>query len=142
MFPFVRSVPLNSETKPSKSDVEEDPKSAQRKRLQQMILPSLVETEDFGPLFHQDSVGFALLKKQGLRGSRELQSSLEARIRKSMRKFGDEKCYIINTPLDEVVKGFPEVEWKEPFSFSSVILESKTVDKHGQCKGGAPQSLK
>lgn len=32
--------------------------------------------------------------------------------------------------------------WKEPFSFSSVILESKTVDKHGQCKGGAPQSLK
>lgn len=57
------SVPLNSETKPSKSDVEEDPKSAQRKFLHQMILPSLVETVDFGPLFHQDSVGFALLKK-------------------------------------------------------------------------------
>ncbi|KAL3728221.1 hypothetical protein ACJRO7_032896 [Eucalyptus globulus] len=104
-------VPLNSETKPSKSDVEEDPKSAQRKFLHQMILPSLVETVDFGPLFHQDSVG-----------SRELQSSLEACIRKSMRKFGDEKRYIINTPLDEVVKGFPEVEWKWMFRDKKVMV--------------------
>lgn len=115
-------MPLNSETKLSKSDIEKDLKSAQRKYLEQMILPRIVETEDFGPLFHQDSVDFALLIKQGLKDSRELQSSLEARIRRSMKRFGDEKRYIVNTPVDEVVKGFPEIELKWMFGDKEVVV--------------------
>ncbi|XP_056168154.1 probable inactive ATP-dependent zinc metalloprotease FTSHI 5, chloroplastic isoform X4 [Syzygium oleosum] len=123
------SVPLNSETKLSKSDIEKDLRNAQRKYLEQMILPRIVETEDFGPLFHQDSVDFALLIKQGLKDSRELQRSLEARIRKSMKKFGDEKRYIVNTPVDEVVKGFPEIELKWMFGDKEVVVP-KAIGLH------------
>ncbi|XP_030511571.1 probable inactive ATP-dependent zinc metalloprotease FTSHI 5, chloroplastic [Rhodamnia argentea] len=123
------SVPLNSETKLSKSDIEKDLKIAQRKYLEQMILPRIVETEDFGPLFHQDSVDFSLLIKQGLKDSRELQRSLEARIRKTMKKFGDEKRYIVNTPVDEVVKGFPEIELKWMFGDKEVVVP-KAIGLH------------
>ncbi|KAI6692771.1 hypothetical protein NL676_020481 [Syzygium grande] len=115
-------VPLNSETKLSKSDIEKDLRNAQRKYLEQMILPRIVETEDFGPLFHRDSVDFALLIKQGLTDSRELQRSLEARIIKIMKKFGDEKRYIVNTPVDEVVEGFPEIELKWMFGDKEVVV--------------------
>ncbi|KAL3738756.1 hypothetical protein ACJRO7_020171 [Eucalyptus globulus] len=124
-----RDVPLNSETKLSKSDIQKDLKSAQRKYLEQMILPRIVETEDFGPLFHQYSVDFALLIKQGLKDSREPQRSLEARIRKSMKKFGDEKRYIVNTPVDEVVEGFPVLELKWMFGDKEVVVP-KAIGLH------------
>ena len=46
-----------------------------------------------------------------------------------MKKFGDEKHYIVKTPKDEVVKGFPEVELKQIFGDKEVVVP-KAVGLH------------
>lgn len=94
-----------------------------------MILPSILESEDLGPLFNRDSVDFAQRIKEGLKDSRELQRNLEARIRKTMRKFGDEKLFVVNTLEDEVLKGFPEVELKWMFGNKEVVVP-KAINLH------------
>ncbi|XP_059437221.1 probable inactive ATP-dependent zinc metalloprotease FTSHI 5, chloroplastic [Corylus avellana] len=123
------SLPDGSATKLSKSDIQKDLESAQRRHLEQMILPSILESEDLGPLFDRDSVNFAQRIKEGLKDSRELQRNLEARIRKNMRKFGDEKLFVVNTPEDEVLKGFPEVELKWMFGNKEVVVP-KAINLH------------
>lgn len=94
-----------------------------------MILPSILEVEDLGPLFYQDSMEFTRRIKQALKESREVQKNMEARIRKNMRKFGDEKGFVVNTPADEVVKGFPEIELKWMFGDKEVIVP-KAISLH------------
>lgn len=123
------SLPERPLSKLSKSDIRRDLESAQRKHLEQMILPSILEREDLGPFIDQESVEFAQRIKQGLANSRKLQRSLEARIRKNMKKFGDEKHFVVNTPEEEVVKGFPEVELKWMFGDKEVVVP-KAVGLH------------
>lgn len=94
-----------------------------------MILPSVVESENAGFSFDQDSTEFAQRLKQCLEHSRELQSKLETRIRKDMKKFGDEKRFLVKTPEDEVVKGFPEVEMKWMFGDKEVVVP-KAIGLH------------
>ncbi|GLT78028.1 hypothetical protein SLA2020_495780 [Shorea laevis] len=53
------SLPESSVTKLSKSDIQKDLESAQRRRLEQIILPSILESEDVGPLFYRESVDFS-----------------------------------------------------------------------------------
>ncbi|KAH9706868.1 putative inactive ATP-dependent zinc metalloprotease FTSHI 5 [Citrus sinensis] len=125
----IESSQENSVTKLSRSDIREELESAQRKHLEQMILPSIVEVEDLGPLFYQDSLDFALRIKQCLKDSRELQRNLEARIRKNMKKLGNEKRFVVRTPEDEVVKGFPEVELKWMFGDKEVVVP-KAIGLH------------
>lgn len=116
-------------SKLSKSDLQKDLASAQRKHLEQMILPSVLELEDLGPLFDQESVDFAQRIKEGLKDSRELQRKLEASIRKNMKKFGGERRFVVNTPEDEVLKGFPEVELKWMFGDKEVVVP-KSISLH------------
>ncbi|XP_042986960.1 probable inactive ATP-dependent zinc metalloprotease FTSHI 5, chloroplastic isoform X2 [Carya illinoinensis] len=116
------SLPKSFVPKLSKPDIQKDLASAQRKHLEQMILPSILELEDLGPLFDQESRDFAQRISEGLRDSRELQRNLEARIRKNMKKFGVEKRFVVNTPEDEVLKGFPEVELKWMFGDKEVVV--------------------
>ncbi|XP_050142890.1 probable inactive ATP-dependent zinc metalloprotease FTSHI 5, chloroplastic [Malus sylvestris] len=116
----VESVPKDSVTKLSKSDIQKDLENAQRNNLEQMILPNVVEVDDPGPLFN--STDFAKRIKQGLKESRELQKKTEAQIRKNMKKFGSEKRFLVKTPEDEVVKGFPEVELKWMFGDKEVVV--------------------
>ena len=116
------SLPKRPLSKLSKSDIQRDLESTRRKHLEQMILPSILEREDLGPFIDQESVEFAQRIKQGLADSRKLQRSLEARIRKNMKKFGDEKRFVVNTPEEEVVKGFPEVELKWMFGDKEVVV--------------------
>lgn len=116
-------------TKLSRSEIRKELESAQRKHLEQMILPSIVEVEDLGPLFGQDSLDFALRIKQCIKDSRELQRNLEARIRKNMKKLGNEKCFLVKTPEAEVVKGFPEVELKWMFGDKEVVVP-KAIGLH------------
>ncbi len=94
-----------------------------------MTLPNILESEDLGPFIDQESVVFAQRIEQGLKDSRELQRTLEARIRKNMKKFGDEKRFVVYTPEDEVVKGFPEVELKWMFGDKEVVVP-KAVGLH------------
>ncbi|KAB1202917.1 ATP-dependent zinc metalloprotease FtsH [Morella rubra] len=123
------SLPKSMISKLSKSDLQKDLASAQRKHLEQMILPSILELEDLGPLFDQESVDFAQRIKEGLKDSRELQRKLEASIRKNMKKFGGEKRFVVNTPEDEVLKGFPEVELKWMFGDKEVVVP-KSISLH------------
>lgn len=128
VFPYVNvglcgcSLQKNSVTKLSRFEIQKELEIAQRKHLEQMILPSVVEVEDLGPMFDRDSMDFALRVKQCLGDSRELQRDLEAHIRKNMKQFGDEKRFIVKTPEDEVVKGFPEVELKWTFGDKEVVV--------------------
>lgn len=119
----------NLVTKLSRSEIRKELESAQRKHLEQMILPSIVEVEDLGPLFGQDSLDFALRIKECLKDSRELQRNLEARIRKNMKKLGNEKRFLVKTPEAEVVKGFPEVELKWMFGDKEVVVP-KAIGLH------------
>ncbi|XP_015875583.2 probable inactive ATP-dependent zinc metalloprotease FTSHI 5, chloroplastic isoform X1 [Ziziphus jujuba] len=123
------STPKPSVTKLSKSEIQKDLESTQRKYLEQMILPSVLEVDDLGPFFDKDSVDFAQRIKQGLKDSREMQINLEARINKKMKKYGDEKRFVVNTPEDEVVKGFPEIELKWMFGDKEVVVP-KAISLH------------
>ncbi|XP_062084344.1 probable inactive ATP-dependent zinc metalloprotease FTSHI 5, chloroplastic [Humulus lupulus] len=122
------SVPKRPVTKLSKSDIQKDLESVQRKHLEQIILPSVLEV-DLGSYFDNDSSDFAQRIKQGLRESREMQKYIEARIRKDMKKFGDEKRFVVLTPEDEVVKGFPEIEMKWMFGDKEVMVP-KAISLH------------
>ncbi|XP_059633376.1 probable inactive ATP-dependent zinc metalloprotease FTSHI 5, chloroplastic [Cornus florida] len=123
------SVPESSPTKLSRSDIQKELQTAQRQFLEQMILPSVLEAEDIGNLFDQDPADFAQRIKQAIEDSRELQRKLEAGLRKKMKRFGDEKRYVVTTPADEVVKGYPEVELKWMFGGKEVVIP-KAVGLH------------
>ncbi|XP_031283829.1 probable inactive ATP-dependent zinc metalloprotease FTSHI 5, chloroplastic [Pistacia vera] len=125
----IESQEKNSFTKLSRSEIQKELETAQRKHLEQVILPSVVEIEDIGPLFDQDSTDFALRIKQCLEDSRELQRDLEARIRRDMKKFGNENRSVVKTPEDEVVKGFPEVELKWMFGDKEIVVP-KAIGLH------------
>ncbi|XVE62702.1 hypothetical protein DITRI_Ditri06bG0140900 [Diplodiscus trichospermus] len=121
--------PKKSITNLSRSEIQDELKTAQKKHFEQMILPSVVEVEDLGPLFYQDSVDFALCIKRCLTDSREMQRNLESRMRRRMKKFGSEKRFVVKTPEDEVVKGFPEVELKWMFGDKEVVVP-KAISLH------------
>lgn len=74
----------------------------QRKHLEQTILPSVVDVDDLGPFFHQDSVEFAQRLKRSLEDSREQQKNLETQIGKNV-KYDKEKRSILYPPEEKVV---------------------------------------
>ncbi|XP_045809012.1 probable inactive ATP-dependent zinc metalloprotease FTSHI 5, chloroplastic [Trifolium pratense] len=74
----------------SKSVVQKDLETAQRKHLEQIILPSIVDVDDLEPFFHEDSVDFAQYLERSLKDSKKQQKNLEAQIRKN-RKYDKEK---------------------------------------------------
>ncbi|KAF4379841.1 hypothetical protein G4B88_012764 [Cannabis sativa] len=123
------SVPKRPVTKLSKTDIQKELESVQRNHLEQIILPSVLEDNDLGSYFDKDASDFAQRIKQRLRESREMQKYVEARIRKDMKKFGDEKRFVVLTPEDEVVKGFPEIEMKWMFGDKEVMVP-KAVSLH------------
>ncbi|XP_050382303.1 probable inactive ATP-dependent zinc metalloprotease FTSHI 5, chloroplastic [Argentina anserina] len=116
----VESVPKKSVTKLSKSDIQRDLENTQRRLLEQVILTNVVEVDEVGPLF--TSTEFARNIKQGLEESRKMQIEAESQIRKKVKKFGEEKRYLVQTPEEEVVKGFPEVELKWMFGKKEVVV--------------------
>lgn len=94
----------------------------QRKNLEQLILLNILEVEDLGSFFDQDSIDLARRLRKGLKDSRDLQRNLEDQIRNNMKKFGKESRSIVYSPEDEVVKGFPEVELKWKFGNKEVVV--------------------
>lgn len=112
----------SSLTKLSRSEIQKDLQTAQRQFWEQMILPHVVENDDIEFPFDQNSIEFSRRVKQALAESREMQKNLEANIRKKMRKFGDEKHVILNSPVHEILKGYPEVEQKWMFGAKEVVV--------------------
>lgn len=86
------------------------------------MLPNVVENEDIGFPFDQNSIEFSRRVKQALAESREMQKNLEANIRRKMKKFGNEKQVILNSPVDEILKGYPEIERKWMFGDKEVVV--------------------
>lgn len=123
------SVPQGCATKLSKSEIQKDLETAQREYWEQMILPGVLEVQDIGLLLNRDSVDFILRIKKALEESKDLQKNVEARIRKNMRRFGDEKYFVVSTPADEVLKGFPEIELKWMFGNKEVVVP-KAISLH------------
>lgn len=70
----------------------------------------------------QNTRKFVLNVRKAFKKSKELQRNLEDRIRNKMKTFGDEKRFLVYTPDDEVVKGFPEVELKWMFGQKEVTV--------------------
>ncbi|KAI3991255.1 hypothetical protein MKX01_022476 [Papaver californicum] len=126
----VKSVPDSTTTKLSRSDIRRDLEMAQRECWEQMILPAVLDVEDDSKLpMRSNTKGFVVDIKNALEESRELQSKVEARIRQKMGKFGDEKQFLVSTPVDEVVKGYPEAELKWMFGEKEVVVP-KAIRSH------------
>ncbi|KAL1560989.1 putative inactive ATP-dependent zinc metalloprotease FTSHI 5, chloroplastic [Salvia divinorum] len=109
-------------TKLTKSELQKELQQANRKFQEQIILPSVLLSEDAEFLSDQDSTAFALRIQQVLRDSKEMQNNLEANIRKAMKKHGEERRFVAITPPDEVVKGFPDIELKWIFGKKEVVI--------------------
>jgi hypothetical protein len=75
----------------------------QRKHLEQIILPSIVDVDDPEPFFHQDPVDFAQHLERSFKDSKEQQKNLEAQIRKNM-KYDKAKHSNDYSSEDEVIK--------------------------------------
>lgn len=115
-------MPKSLSGKLSKSDIQKELEIAQKEYWEQMILPRAVEVEDSEHFMDPTTKEFVLRIKQRFKESRELQRNLESRMRKKMKKYGDEKRFLESTPPDEVVKGFPEVELKWMFGDKEVVV--------------------
>ncbi|EOA33079.1 hypothetical protein CARUB_v10016416mg [Capsella rubella] len=123
------SVPESSITKLSRSEIKQELVNAQRKHLEQTILPNILDLEEVDPFFDRDSADFSLRIKKRLEESKKLQRDLQNRIRKRMKKFGEEKLFVQKTPEGEAVKGFPEAEVKWMFGEKEVIVP-KAIQLH------------
>lgn len=122
-------MPKSSLTKLSRSEIKEELQTAHKHLLQQIALPDALEDEDNILLFDQDLMVFGQRIEQVLKDSREMQRNLESRIKKKMKRYGDGKRFVVNTPVDEVVKGFPEIELKWMFGNKEVVVP-KAVSLH------------
>ncbi|KAK7269162.1 hypothetical protein RIF29_21878 [Crotalaria pallida] len=125
----IKSSPASSSTRLSKSVIQKDLETAQRKHFEQIILPSIFYAENLGLNFHQDSIDFVQRLKRSVKESREMQRNLESQIRKNMRKFGEEKLCIVQSPEEDILKGFPEVELKWMFGKKEVVVP-KAISLH------------
>nr|GMD62770.1 probable inactive ATP-dependent zinc metalloprotease FTSHI 5, chloroplastic isoform X1 [Ipomoea batatas] len=126
-MPRNESMPVSPLTKLSRSEIKETLQNSQIQLLKETVLPNVLENEDIG--FDEETVAFAQRIKQALQVSHEMQRNLESDIRKKLKRYGDEKKLVVNTPIDEVVKGFPEIELKWMFGKKEVVVP-KAVSTH------------
>lgn len=115
------SVSKSSLTKLSRLDIQNELKTTQMQLWEQIILPSVMENEDYELPSDQDSIDFAERIKQVLDDSREMQMNLNSGIRNKMKRFGDEKRFVVNSPVADIVKGYPEIESKWMFGDKEVV---------------------
>ncbi|XP_012839642.1 PREDICTED: uncharacterized protein LOC105960020 [Erythranthe guttata] len=116
------STPQSPLTKLSKGELQKELQDANRKFQEQVILPRVLVSEDTDSQSVEDSTAFAHRIQQRLRDSRELQKNMEADIRKTMKKYGEERRFVEITPPDEVVKGYPDIELKWMFGKKEVVV--------------------
>ncbi|XP_020580621.1 probable inactive ATP-dependent zinc metalloprotease FTSHI 5, chloroplastic [Phalaenopsis equestris] len=113
----------------SGKDIQKDLETAQKEYWEQLLLPKVLEAEDPEILVDSSAKGFARNIQQVLKESQQLQRNLEAQIRKELKKYGDEKRFLLKTPETEVLKGFPEVELKWMFGTKDIVVP-KSVRVH------------
>ncbi|KAI5398282.1 probable inactive ATP-dependent zinc metalloprotease FTSHI 5, chloroplastic [Lathyrus oleraceus] len=87
----------------SKPVVQKDLETVQRKHLEQTILPSIVDVDDLGPFFHQDSVDFAQRLKRSLEDSKEQQKNLVTQISKNMKYDKEKRSIVYSSEEEEMI---------------------------------------
>ncbi|XP_027096823.1 probable inactive ATP-dependent zinc metalloprotease FTSHI 5, chloroplastic isoform X1 [Coffea arabica] len=125
----VESVQNNSVTKLSISEIKDQLQSAHRQFFEQIALRNVSVGEDHDYEDNAESLAFAQRIKHALSASKDMQKNLEDHLRKRMKKYGDDKRFVVSTPVDEVVKGFPEFELKWMFGSKEVVVP-KSVGLH------------
>lgn len=113
----------------SKSDIQKELETARRVYWEQLVLPKVIEAEDPETFLDSSTQTFADNIRQVLKESEQMQMNLESEIRQKLKKFGVENRFLVNTPAEEVLKGFPEVELKWKFGPKEVIVP-KAISLH------------
>lgn len=105
----------------SKYDIQKELENAHKDYWEQLLLPTVLEAEH-SEIFANDTIqSFAINVKRILEESQHMQTNLEAHFRQKLKKFGDEKRFLVHTP-EEALKGFPEVELKWMFGAEEVVV--------------------
>ncbi|XP_078439024.1 ftsH extracellular protease family [Wolffia australiana] len=103
-------------------EVKKDLEAVQRSYVEEIVLPSVIEVEDAEPFVDQSTRKFVSNVRKAFKKSEELQRNLEDRIRKKMKGYGAEKRYLVYSPDEETVKGFPDIELKWMFGRKEVAI--------------------
>lgn len=106
----------------SRYDIQKELETAQKEYWEQMLLPKALEAEDPEIFSDTSTQSFTDNIRKVLKESEQMQINLEADIRQKLKKFGDENRFLVNTPTEEVLKGFPEVELKWMFGPKEVVV--------------------
>ncbi|EPS73972.1 hypothetical protein M569_00780, partial [Genlisea aurea] len=109
-------------TRLTRDEIQKGLQDAHKHFQEQKALSSVLASQDIESLSDQVATGFALRIQQALSNSRQMQADLEAQIRKTMKKFGEERRLIAFSPLDEVVKGYPAIDMKWMFGNKGVTV--------------------
>ncbi|VFQ70809.1 unnamed protein product [Cuscuta campestris] len=107
-------------TKLTRSEIRDELLQSQRQLQQERVFQNILENEYIG--FDEETVGPARRIKQVLQESLEMQNNVESQIRHRMARYGDESKFVVNTPTDEVVKGYPDTELKWMFGKKEVVV--------------------
>ncbi|PKA60946.1 ATP-dependent zinc metalloprotease FtsH [Apostasia shenzhenica] len=108
----------------SVKDIKEGLEAAQKEYWEKMLLPEVLQSEDPEIFLDSSTRGFARNIERTLKESAFIQRNLESQIRRNFKRFGDEKVFLANTPEEEILKGFPEVELKWMFGTKEVVVPS------------------
>ncbi|ONK71896.1 uncharacterized protein A4U43_C04F13490 [Asparagus officinalis] len=111
-----------SSSKLSRYDIQKELETAQKEYWEQTLLPKVLEAEDPEIFSDNSTQTFTENIRQVLKESEKMQISFEADIKRQLKKFGDEKHFLVNTPAEEVLKGFPDVELKWMFGQKEVAV--------------------
>lgn len=111
-----------SSSKLSRYDIQKELETAQKDYWEQMLLPKVLEAEDPEIFSDNSTQTFTENIKQVLKESEKMQINFEAGIKRQLKKFGDEKRFLVNAPAEEVLKGFPDVELKWMFGQKEVAV--------------------
>ncbi|XP_011621119.1 probable inactive ATP-dependent zinc metalloprotease FTSHI 5, chloroplastic isoform X1 [Amborella trichopoda] len=116
------SLSKNNKSRLSIQDIRKDLESAKNEVWEQTFLPMILDIEDPSHFLNQSTKDFVLNVTKAIQESREMQRNLDVSVRKKTKSYGEEKRFLVSSPAEEVVKGFPEVELKWKFGDKEVIV--------------------
>lgn len=112
----------------SSYDIKKQLETAQKEYWEQRLLPRVLEAEDPDMFLDSSTQSFTNIKR-ALKESQRMQMNLEGQLRQKLKRYGDEKRFLVETSAEEIVKGFPEVELKWMFGQKEVTVP-KAVSLH------------
>lgn len=116
-------------TRLSRHDIQKDLETASNEYWLQILLPKVLEAENSEIFPDASTQSFAVNIRRTLKESQQMQRNLESQLGRKLKKFGDEKRFLVRTSEEEVLKGFPDIELKWMFGSKEVVVP-KAVSHH------------